>query len=184
MTPNTCAFADLRVKVKRQVVSDGILVPKHLDIHRHWPNHISPQAFHAKLEAVMAQPRSSTAAPLLPVIDMRNHYEAEVGYFRGAVQLNADTFQVAMQQLDQIVAQYDRTQEILMYCTGGIRCTKAGAYLKAKGCKQVSVWANVTNVEPSATSTQIAATLAAIYFLSSAQNVQHATMALAANVDA
>ncbi|KAJ1981248.1 hypothetical protein H4R35_000804 [Dimargaris xerosporica] len=139
MTPNACAFADLRVKIKRQVVSDGILVPAHLDIHRHWPNHISPQAFHAKLEAGMTQPHSLAAVPSPPVIDMRNHYEAEVGYFRGAVQSDADTFQAAMQQLDQVAAQYDPAQEILMYCTGGIRCTKAGAYLKAKGYKQVSV---------------------------------------------
>ncbi|RKP39131.1 hypothetical protein BJ085DRAFT_39428 [Dimargaris cristalligena] len=99
--------------------------------------------------SLVTPPQFPNIPPSPQLIDMRNHYESEIGYFVGATRLNSDTFEEAMrEQLDQVVdqakreandGQGDSDPEILMYCTGGIRCTKAGAYLKSQGLSKVAV---------------------------------------------
>src|SRR6185503_4031345 len=66
--------------------------------------------------------------PETVVIDMRNHYEYEVGHFENAVEIPSDTFK---QQLPMAVdmMQDKKGKTIVMYCTGGIRCEKASAYM-------------------------------------------------------
>lgn len=70
------------------------------------------------------------------VIDMRNHYEYEVGHFENAVEIPSDTFR---EQLPMAVEMMKGNEEknIIMYCTGGIRCEKASAYMLHKGFKNV-----------------------------------------------
>lgn len=71
------------------------------------------------------------------VIDMRNHYESEVGRFDRAFCPDADTFREELPLvIDHLKGQEDK--KILMYCTGGIRCEKASAYFKYKGFKDVN----------------------------------------------
>src|SRR6185503_2932994 len=70
------------------------------------------------------------------IIDMRNHYEYEVGHFENAIEIPSDTFR------EQLPMAADRRQDkketnIIMYCTGGIRCEKASAYMLHKGFKNV-----------------------------------------------
>ena len=70
------------------------------------------------------------------VVDMRNHYEYEVGRFENAVEIPSDTFR---QQLPMAVDMLKSAKEknIIMYCTGGIRCEKASAYMLHNGFKHV-----------------------------------------------
>ncbi|MBK9329703.1 MAG: rhodanese-related sulfurtransferase [Sphingobacteriales bacterium] len=70
------------------------------------------------------------------LIDMRNHYESEIGHFENAVTPDVDTFR---EQLPLVVnmLENDKDKPVVMYCTGGIRCEKASAWLKHNGFKQV-----------------------------------------------
>ena len=70
------------------------------------------------------------------VIDMRNHYEYEVGHFQNALEMPSDTFR---EQLPMAVDMLKGKEEsnIIMYCTGGIRCEKASAYLLHNGFNNV-----------------------------------------------
>ena len=70
------------------------------------------------------------------VVDMRNHYESEVGHFKGAILPAAETFRDEIREVEDLLQ--DRKEEnIVLYCTGGIRCEKASAYLKHKGFPNV-----------------------------------------------
>ena len=70
------------------------------------------------------------------VIDMRNHYEYEVGHFEKAIEIPSDTFR---EQLPMVVdmMQDKKEKNIIMYCTGGIRCEKASAYMLHNGFNNV-----------------------------------------------
>ena len=71
------------------------------------------------------------------VVDMRNHYESEVGHFEGAILPDVDTFREALQVVKKELKN-KKDKKILLYCTGGIRCEKASAYLKSEGFKDVN----------------------------------------------
>ena len=71
------------------------------------------------------------------VIDVRNHYESEVGRFKGAVCPDADTFREELPILYELLKGREE-QKVLLYCTGGIRCEKTSAFLKYKGFKDVN----------------------------------------------
>lgn len=77
-----------------------------------------------------------TDDPETIVIDMRNHYEYEVGHFENAIEIPSDTFR---EQLPMAVAmmQEHKDKNIIMYCTGGIRCEKASAYMLHRGFQNV-----------------------------------------------
>jgi UPF0176 protein len=67
---------------------------------------------------------------------MRNHYESEVGHFKNAICPNVDTFREELQIVEDIMKD-KRDKNLLMYCTGGIRCEKASAWMKHLGFKNV-----------------------------------------------
>jgi UPF0176 protein len=70
------------------------------------------------------------------VVDMRNHYEYEVGHFKEAIEIPSDSFRQQLPMaVDMLTPHKDKN--IVMYCTGGIRCEKASAYLLHKGFKNV-----------------------------------------------
>lgn len=120
---NGKAFFKLKIQVRDKIVADGIDDPSfnpalcgtHLDAQR-W-------------NEMMAHPE-------VTIVDFRNHYESEVGHFRGAVLPDVDTFR---EQLPKVVEDLKekKNKPILMYCTGGIRCEKASAYLKHHGFEDV-----------------------------------------------
>ena len=70
------------------------------------------------------------------LVDMRNHYESEIGHFENAITPDVDTFR---EQLPLVVdmLQENKDKNVVMYCTGGIRCEKASAWLKHNGYKNV-----------------------------------------------
>ncbi|MCX6131404.1 MAG: rhodanese-related sulfurtransferase [Proteobacteria bacterium] len=121
---NAPAFAKLKIKVRKKLVADG-LDDASFDASQ-VGNHLDAEAFHE----AMAQEQTL-------VVDMRNHYECEVGHFKGAILPEANTFREALPEvLDRLRGQEER--KILLYCTGGIRCEKASAWLRYKGFRDVN----------------------------------------------
>jgi UPF0176 protein len=114
----------LAVKVRDRIVADGIDDPS-FDASN-TGKYLSAKEFNDALEN-----------PDTIVVDMRNHYESEVGRFEKAYCPDADTFREELPLvIDHLKGKEDK--KILMYCTGGIRCEKASAYFKHKGFKDVN----------------------------------------------
>ena len=76
-------------------------------------------------------------SPETLLVDMRNHYESEIGHFQGAILPDVDSFRESLPIIEKSLSQHKDTKNIVMYCTGGIRCEKASAFLKHKGYKNV-----------------------------------------------
>lgn len=118
------SFYKLTIKVRPKLVADG-LDDGSFDV-TNVGRHLSAEEFHHL---------AGSGKHL--VVDMRNHYESEIGYFKGAIRPEADTFREEIQMVtDLLIGQKDR--KILLYCTGGIRCEKASAYLKHHGFSDVN----------------------------------------------
>lgn len=117
------SFYKLKIKVRPKVLADG------LDDSTFNPwntgTHLNAKQFNEALENGAI------------VVDMRNHYESEVGHFVGAIKPDCDTFRDELAMVEEIL-EGKEDQKILMYCTGGIRCEKASAYFKHKGFKDVN----------------------------------------------
>ncbi len=121
---NGKSFYKLVVKVRDRIVADGIDDPT-FDASN-TGKYLSAKEFNDALEN-----------PDTIVVDMRNHYESEVGRFEKAYCPDADTFREELPLvIDHLKGKEDK--KILMYCTGGIRCEKASAYFKHKGFKDVN----------------------------------------------
>lgn len=117
------SFLKLIIKVRDKIVADG-LDDDTFDV-TDCGKHVSAQEFNALSN------QDDTI-----VVDMRNHYESEVGHFKGAILPAAETFRDEIQEVEDLLS--DRKEKnIVLYCTGGIRCEKASAYLKHKGFPNV-----------------------------------------------
>jgi len=118
------SFFKLVIKVRKKIVADG-LDDYSYDV-TNVGNHLQAAEFHRHIGG------DDTI-----VIDMRNHYEFEVGHFEGAINLDVDTFRDALPKVvDEFADQRDK--KFLLYCTGGIRCEKASAYMKHHGFEDVN----------------------------------------------
>jgi UPF0176 protein len=117
------SFWVLKIKVRDKIVADGISDPEF--------------NMENKGKYVDAKQMNNLLAdPDTIVVDMRNHYEYEVGHFETAIEVPSDTFR------DQLPMAVDMLKEqkeknIIMYCTGGIRCEKASAYMLHNGFNNV-----------------------------------------------
>lgn len=118
------SFYKLTIKVREKIVADGL--EDHTYDVTNVGKHLSPVEFHNAISE-----NDSV------VIDMRNHYESEVGYFEKAYCPDADTFRDAIRMVENEFAD-KKDKKVLLYCTGGIRCEKASAYLKDKGFSDVN----------------------------------------------
>lgn len=115
-------FLRMKVRLKKEIVAMG------------WPDtrqdrrsgvHVSPAEWNALLED-----------PEVIVIDARNQYECDIGMFKNAVSPQTNTFG----EFPDYVARNlnpDRNKKIAMYCTGGIRCEKASAWMLEQGFSEV-----------------------------------------------
>lgn len=121
---NGKSFFKLIIKVRPKIVADG-LDDNAFDTTK-VGNHLSPIEFHNEIG------KEDTI-----VIDMRNHYESEVGHFENAICPDVDTFR---EEIEMVVNDFgeDKNKKFLLYCTGGIRCEKASAYLKHHGFEDVN----------------------------------------------
>ena len=118
------SFLKLKVKVRHKIVADG-LNDKTFDVTNKGI-HVGPERFNELIED-----------PDTILVDMRNHYESEIGHFKNAITPDVDTFRDSLDIIEKDLADYKEDKKLVMYCTGGIRCEKASAYYKHKGFKQV-----------------------------------------------
>jgi UPF0176 protein len=117
------SFYVLDIKVRAKIVADGIADPSfNMENKGHY---VDAEAFN-KL----------TTDPDTIVIDMRNHYEFEVGHFENAIEIPSDTFREQLPMAVDMMAN-KKEANIIMYCTGGIRCEKASAYMLHRGFNKV-----------------------------------------------
>lgn len=116
-------FPDLKVAVVKELISTGGKVAR--------PNpgdggvHLDPEDFHTQLKD-----------PNVVVLDVRNNNEYMIGHFENAVNPKTRFFSEWCQYADGHIEEFSK-KKVLMYCTGGIRCEKASAYLKQKGVQEV-----------------------------------------------
>jgi UPF0176 protein len=121
---NGKSFFKLAIKVRPKLVADG-LDDKSFDV-TNCGTHLKAAEFN-----------QITSLPNTVVVDMRNHYEHEVGYFEDAILPDVDSFREALPVVEAQIKGKEEDYNIVMYCTGGIRCEKASAYYKHKGFKNV-----------------------------------------------
>lgn len=117
------SFYKLKIKVRDKIVADG-LDDASFDVTKRG-KHLSAEEVNTLLG------KEDTV-----VIDMRNHYESEVGYFENAICPDVETFREALPLVEDMLED-KKEDHIVMYCTGGIRCEKASAYYLHKGFKNV-----------------------------------------------
>jgi len=115
------AFTRMKVKVKDEIVSFGQPVTP----ARRTGEHVDASRWNELLDD-----------PDVVVIDTRNHYEVEIGTFPGALDPGTSNFREFPEFVDQRLDPNSQPK-VAMFCTGGIRCEKASAYLLERGFDQV-----------------------------------------------
>ncbi|MCL4117320.1 UNVERIFIED_CONTAM: hypothetical protein GTU68_010002 [Idotea baltica] len=120
---NGKSFYLLKIKVRDKIVADG-LNDGDIDLAS-GGEHIDARKFNELTK------NESTI-----VVDMRNHYESEVGHFEGALCPDVETFRESLEHVESMIKGSEE-KDIIMYCTGGIRCEKATAFFKTKGFEKL-----------------------------------------------
>jgi UPF0176 protein len=120
---NGKSFFKLKIQVRNKIVADGIM-DKSFDVTNSG-RHLDAAEFN-----------SLTDNDDTIIVDMRNHYESEVGHFRNAICPDADTFRDELKMVGDLLDD-KKDHNIVMYCTGGIRCEKASAWMKHIGFRNV-----------------------------------------------
>ncbi|WP_343674407.1 rhodanese-related sulfurtransferase [Chitinophaga sp.] len=117
------SFWVLKIKVREKIVADGIDDPTFSMENK--GKYLKAKEFN-----------DLTDDPDTIVVDMRNHYEYEVGHFQNAIEVPSDTFREQLPMAVDMLKD-NKDANIVMYCTGGIRCEKASAYMLHHGFKNV-----------------------------------------------
>jgi UPF0176 protein len=118
------SFLKLTIKVRDKIVADG-LHDDTFDV-TNIGIHLKAKEFNEILDD-----------PNTIVVDFRNHYESEVGHFKGAITPDVETFRESLPIINEQLQKHKEDKKLVMYCTGGIRCEKASAYFKHQGFKNV-----------------------------------------------
>ena len=118
------SFYKLTIKVRKELVAYG--VPENSYDMKKVGNHLSAEEFNQALEK-----------PETIIVDMRNYYESEVGRFESAVIPDVEISKELLPEVKHILDGKEEEQ-ILLYCTAGIRCEKASSYLMNHGFKNVN----------------------------------------------
>ena len=117
------SFFKLTIKVRKQIVADGLPIDEYdvTNVGKH----------------LTAKQWNNSMGNGATVVDMRNHYESEIGKFKGAICPDVETFKEELPMVKEMLKGKENEQ-VLLYCTGGIRCEKTSAYLKHHGFKDVN----------------------------------------------
>lgn len=115
-------FYRMKVKLKKEIVTMGVA---DIDPNEVVGTYVKPKDWNALI-----------SDPEVVVIDTRNDYEVEIGTFKGAIDPKTQSFR---QFPDYVRQHYDpaKHKKVAMFCTGGIRCEKASAYMKQEGFEEV-----------------------------------------------
>lgn len=118
------SFLKLKIKVRNKIVADGL-------------NDDTFDVTNKGVHLNAAEFNTLTNQKNTVLVDMRNHYESEIGHFKDAITPDVDTFRDSLPIIEEDLAEHKEDKNLVMYCTGGIRCEKASAYFKHKGFKKV-----------------------------------------------
>jgi UPF0176 protein len=117
------SFWVLKIKIRDKIVADGIADPEFNMAQK--GKYVDASTFNTLADD-----------PNTVIVDMRNHYEYEVGHFENAIEIPSDTFRERLPMAASML-ENEIDKNIIMYCTGGIRCEKASAYMLHRGFKNV-----------------------------------------------
>ena len=120
---NAQSFNKLVIKIKDKIVADG------LDDESFDVTNTGKYLTAAEINTYVNDPDAV-------IVDMRNSYESEVGHFAGAITPNVQTFRDELQVTPETL-RIHKNKKIALYCTGGIRCEKASAWLKHNGYQNI-----------------------------------------------
>ena len=115
------AFQKLNVRVKDEIVHSGLT---HIDPNRKTGQYLEPNEF-----------KQLKDEDDVVIVDVRSNYEHNVGRFKNALSFDIDNFRDFPDKVDELEEYKDK--KVITYCTGGIKCEKASAYLLEKGFKNV-----------------------------------------------
>lgn len=117
----THAFQKINVRVKDEIVRSGL---NHIDPNEKTGTYIEPHEF-----------REIKDSHDVVIVDVRSNYEHNVGKFKKAISFDIENFRDFPDQVEELEKFKDK--KIITYCTGGIKCEKASAYLLERGFKNV-----------------------------------------------
>ncbi len=117
------SFYKLTIKVRDKIVADGL-------------SDDSFDVTNTGTYLTAAEMNEYVSDPDAVIIDMRNNYESEVGHFEGAITPHVATFREELKKTPDMLKVY-KNKKVALYCTGGIRCEKASAWLKHNGFTDV-----------------------------------------------
>lgn len=117
------SFWVLSVKIKKNIVADGIQNTKF---------NFNDIGIYLQANEVNDMIKNTNTI----LVDMRNDYEYKIGHFEGAINIKSQTFREQLKLIIQLL-DYAKDKKIIMYCTGGIRCEKATAWMKFHGFKYI-----------------------------------------------
>jgi predicted sulfurtransferase len=114
-------FPRMEIKVKNEIVHFGI-DPAQLTV-KDTGAHLTPEQVH---QLMLEKPED------LVILDARNNFESRIGTFKDAITPDIEHFRQLPQFIDQNINLF-KNKRVMMFCTGGIRCERATAYLNTKG---------------------------------------------------
>lgn len=117
------SFYKLTIKVRKQIVADG-LSEEDYDV-TNVGKHLSAKQWNKAMNEGAV------------VVDMRNHFESEIGHFKNAICPQVETFKEELPLVKNLLKGKEK-DKVLLYCTGGIRCEKTSSYLKHHGFEDVN----------------------------------------------
>lgn len=120
---NGKSFFKLKILVRKKIVADGL-------------NDATFDVTDCGVHVNASEFNKLANDPNTIIVDMRNHYESEVGHFKDAICPDVDTFREELNVVEKLMRD-QKDKNLLMYCTGGIRCEKASAWMKHQGFKNV-----------------------------------------------
>lgn len=118
------AFDKLHVRYRPEIVNSGLATQPDVDPTQQTGKHLEPEEFQ------QLKDREDVV-----VLDVRSNYETSLGRFKNAVVLDLENFREFPEKVDELEAL--KNKKVITYCTGGIKCEKASAYLLKKGFKDV-----------------------------------------------
>jgi len=119
---DTLPFYRMKVKLKKEIVTLGVAG---IDPNEQVGTYVAPEAWNRLI-----------ADPEVTLVDTRNRYEFEIGTFNGAQNPDTDAFVEFPEYVEKNLDK-NRHRKVAMFCTGGIRCEKASAYMLAQGFEEV-----------------------------------------------